>query len=388
MTNSRLGIIADDLTGALDATAPFAKRGVPSLIVTSAKELFALLSAEHNLHHQVIAVNTGSRHLCKEQAKAKVNHAIQALRAAGVRHWYKKVDSTLRGQPVAESLSMAQQLDLRLVFCPAAPGQQRTVIDGDIYVDGVALAVSVYADDAISPAARKTLAEQFAAEDVYVAKCNLSTIDQLPTDHCILDASVQADLNRIGRLVISSSHTRQSLSVGAAGLAEGLAQALYPKLKPAMPAFRRIQKRVYIVGSRNDRAKAQIRALLDDKPELKMAHALHDSVDVIRCADIVTPGQIDQSKLEPTVVANQLGQAALAHLSDERGSDQLLFLCGGDVALASLEALSIQCLEPQGEWLPGVSLSRVYPGDGPYVMTKPGGFGAVDVLKRIEELIG
>lgn len=387
MTTARLGIIADDLTGALDATAPFAKRGVPSLVVTSANDLFALLSAEHDLHHHVIAVSTGSRHLGKDQAKAKVHQAIQALKAAGVHHWYKKVDSTLRGQPVAESLSMAQQLDLQLVFCPAAPDQQRTVIDADIYVDGVALAESIYAEDALSPADRKTLAEQFAAEAVDVAKCNLSTSDQLPACHCIVDAGVQADLNKIAHRVLSSSNARQYLSVGAAGLAEGLAQALYPTRKPATPALCRIQKRVYIVGSRNDRANAQIQALLGEQPQLKMAHALHDSVDVIRCADIVTPGQIDQSKLDPAFVANQLGQAAVAHLNNERRSDQLVFLCGGDVALASLEALSIQCLEPQGEWLPGVSLSRVYPGDGPYVMTKPGGFGAVDVLQHIEKSI-
>lgn len=62
-----------------------------------------------------------------------------------------------------------------------------------------------------------------------------------------------------------------------------------------------------------------------------------------------------------------------------------LFLCGGDTALMACERLGVESIELYGELMPGIPVGRIAGGkaDGRMVITKSGGFGAVDVLDRV-----
>ena len=86
-------IIADDLTGAADCAIAFAKRGLESVV---AWEKHADARGV-----QVLSVDAGTRRLPPAQAAKLQVEVLAAHYRAGLR-LYKKIDSTVRGQPAAE----------------------------------------------------------------------------------------------------------------------------------------------------------------------------------------------------------------------------------------------------------------------------------------------
>lgn len=133
MSGCRLAIIADDLSGALDTAAPFAARGGDARVVISLEALAATLEAWQGQWPDVIAVNTESRHLKAEEAALRVREAVRLLTRATPKQWFKKVDSTLRGQVVAECTAVREALGLPLLLAPAVPTQGRTVRDAQVW---------------------------------------------------------------------------------------------------------------------------------------------------------------------------------------------------------------------------------------------------------------
>ncbi len=94
MSGCRLAIIADDLSGALDTSAPFAARGADVRVVISLEALATTLEAWQGQWPEVIAVNTQSRHLQSEEAALRVSEAVRLLTRVAPQEWFKKVDST------------------------------------------------------------------------------------------------------------------------------------------------------------------------------------------------------------------------------------------------------------------------------------------------------
>ena len=94
---TRLAIIADDLSSATDCGAQVVRSGLSVVVPLGGYSLPTRTRAA-----QVISVDTDSRSLPADQAYAKVKAASQQLVAEGWTHFYKSVDSTLRGNLGAE----------------------------------------------------------------------------------------------------------------------------------------------------------------------------------------------------------------------------------------------------------------------------------------------
>src|SRR6188472_4437131 len=109
----RVGILADDLTGAADTALQFVRAGWRTDLQLRPGKSDA----------QVVAVTADSRNLSAPDAAKAVVAAVGQLRQAGVTHLYKKIDSTLRGQIRAEVLAAlnAWAGDAIAVVCPAYP---------------------------------------------------------------------------------------------------------------------------------------------------------------------------------------------------------------------------------------------------------------------------
>src|SRR5690606_13273759 len=89
-------ILADDLTGALDSAAPFAARGMTTLVALSVDDIQAALVRSPD----VLSVNLGSR-----EVEATTAYELTAAALARVPHGallFKKVDSRLKGNIDAE----------------------------------------------------------------------------------------------------------------------------------------------------------------------------------------------------------------------------------------------------------------------------------------------
>ena len=135
-------IIADDLTGAADCGVAFAKRRLTSRVIwADADDPFPQPPV-------ALAIDAGSRELDADAAGKRHRELLQRHLVPGTRA-FKKIDSTLRGNPGAEIAAMfdmivAQSPDTRLIVAPAFPAGGRVTREAHVYVHGVPLEFSEF----------------------------------------------------------------------------------------------------------------------------------------------------------------------------------------------------------------------------------------------------
>ena len=144
----RVVIVADDLTGAMDVAGPLAARGLRTCAVASVDGC----TPQHLAGAEVVSINADSRHLCADEAGRRVRNILRELVHPDTEILIKKIDSTLRGNVVTETLAMLDASGrAAAVVAPAFPAQGRTVIGGVVHVRGVPLKDTNFARDALSP---------------------------------------------------------------------------------------------------------------------------------------------------------------------------------------------------------------------------------------------
>ena len=321
-----VAIVADDLTGALDAAAPFAARGLSTRV--------AVRSAAAAPLSEIVAVNAASRHLPAADAAEASARVGARLAASRPNLLFKKIDSTLRGQVVAETAALLRVCGReRALVAPAFPAQGRTVERGELRVRGVPLRDTTFACDARSPAPTLSLRALFAG---------------LAAD--VPDAATEEDMAALARGALAAADG--VLAVGSAGLARALADLLPQRPLQARAAPGRI---AVVVGSRAAEARRQA-----DRLAAAGGALLH------------LPGPEEG---DPDSVAATLAARAAAE-----GADGFIVV-GGDTAGALLAALRAEVVEVLDELLPGAPLCRL--PDGRLMVSKAGAFGADDVLLEI-----
>lgn len=173
-----IGIIADDLTGANDTALQFHLRGSNTQI---------LLDYEGYLQNiknaQTWAISTETRNLEPEVAYNKVKSATSTfIEKLNLEFFYKKIDSTLRGNIALETLAMLEVLKWdAAVIVPAFPSEGRTTVGGYHLLKGVPIERTELARDVHSPIFEShipTLLQSQLAEDQkhLVGLIELSTI--------------------------------------------------------------------------------------------------------------------------------------------------------------------------------------------------------------------
>ncbi|MBW6391976.1 four-carbon acid sugar kinase family protein [Billgrantia antri] len=380
IAGSDIAIVADDLTGALDTAAPFAERGMTARVAVTLEGLGAALSASGG-PSRVMAVNTGSRHLGRDAAARRVEEAAERLLELRPRLLIKKVDSTLRGQVVAESLALRRLTGRRLLVCPAVPSQGRCVQGGEVWVEGEPLSATAYARDALSPPLTGPLDRGFAVDGVSLVRHVVEAGRPLTVTDCVVDATNDATLMLLAEQLLEAPG--EWLPVCAAGLTQALARSMaltrYTATASRTFALPEPVRTLFAVGSRSPRSCRQLEMLRAAFPEVPCRPAfgpVSDADDRGEC--IIVPGVLADRAANAEAVAAGMANAVAAAGGKERGV--LLFLCGGDIALAVLERLGGEYIELAGEWCPGVPLGHVNGDAGRPVMTKAGGFGPEDLL--------
>lgn len=330
----RLAIIADDLTGAMDAAAPFAERGIAVRLVLSGGKPMSPEATD------IVAFDTHSRHLPPEEAAAAVARSVAALPPATP--LFKKIDSTLRGA-VVEEIRAAAAGRAAIVIAPAVPSQGRIVRGGRVFVDGVPLGAAESAEDARRPSFTGSLVAALA-----------------PLRPVMPDCADDGDLADIARAAPAAA-----LLVGAAGLAETVAQIRFGDAVPAaLPAL--AGPPLFVAGSRTTVVARQLAHLRDARPD----------------ALIVTPPALPETDAD--AVARRLAQRAVAQFHATAAG--ALVLVGGDTARAVLDALGVAALRLRGHVIPSIPWAEAdIAGRAVLVATKAGGFGATDALARIAD---
>jgi len=139
-------LLADDLSGALDAAAAFRHAGWDVVVALQAEPWPWVPPGV------LVAVTTETRNRPPGEAALVVADVLAGLRRRGDRLVYKKIDSTLRGAVAAEITALASALPgTRILFAPANPAVGRTVQAGILRVHRVPVAETEYARDPVSP---------------------------------------------------------------------------------------------------------------------------------------------------------------------------------------------------------------------------------------------
>jgi uncharacterized protein YgbK (DUF1537 family) len=337
-----------------------------------------------------MAFTSDSRHLAPLLAAQCVQHVLRQLEPLHGQRWYKKIDSTLRGNLGAELDATLSALGrTHALICPAFPAQRRGLLQGRLVCDATIAAP-------IDLTAR--LAEQSQR------RIALVTLDQVRGTHAelandlrgcaqhasliVCDGIADADLEAI--IMASRLALPDALLCGSAGLFGALAAQHSPAV--AEPNADLSARRVLIVvGSGSSMAHRQLQKLQDRYHTAIGGANDDDSAATITLLHLPPPPAntiLDGPQAQ--AMAKQL--AITASQAIHAIQPDLLIMIGGDTAMALLTQLAITELHIQRELLPGISLSSALARSGEQyqVILKAGSFGdsttLADLLDRCADL--
>ena len=147
----RIGVVADDVTGANDIGVMFRKGGYRSAVFPLC--LLSLCDWKKECEDlDVIIIDTDSRFDNPKTAAGKVAQAAALLQELPCDRYFKKTCSVFRGNIGAEFDSMQDALGISCSMVIAGfPGNGRTTVDGIHYVYGTKLEDSQFRTDPIHP---------------------------------------------------------------------------------------------------------------------------------------------------------------------------------------------------------------------------------------------
>jgi uncharacterized protein YgbK (DUF1537 family) len=142
----KVGVIADDLTGANGTGVKLSKQGLTS--VTS----FSRIPKDIPDSNIVVSLDTDSRYIKPESAKDRVQYSVQQFQRWKADIICKRIDSTFRGNIGAEIDALLESIDDSVgIVVPSYPLSGRTVIGGYLLVNGTLLHETDVAKDPVHP---------------------------------------------------------------------------------------------------------------------------------------------------------------------------------------------------------------------------------------------
>jgi uncharacterized protein YgbK (DUF1537 family) len=371
-----VGLVADDLTGAMDAAAQFAREGWSGHVLWDSASPRQVVGGGPAL----VAVVTGVRAARDDEAARHTACAVGALLARGCDRLYVKVDSTMRGSASGQLRGALDTWAQRypgtiLVLCPAFPGERRAVVGGTVLVHGIPLTDSSAAADPITPVVESRLDRLVPGATGWV----LSDLRSAATGDGVgreaarvvfVDASTDAQLDDIAAALDRLGP--QGVAAGAAGLAAAMAR-LWSAGNPGARIPGEPSARILIgVSSLHPTARESVERLQEALAD--QGERGRPPVDLIS----TQPRWADTA-----AIAASFGGQVAERLA--RGSYDTLVLVGGDGASAALDRVGAEAITVHEELLPGVPMGTILGGaaHGARLVTKSGGFGRADSLLGI-----
>ncbi len=412
----KLAIIADDFTGAGDAGVHFSSLGKEIRLLLDFSSLHVSSLPDDSLFDGNISINCETRFLAPDKAASVVADVIATCRSRGYDRFYKKIDSTMRGNPGAEiEAALRATGKAAALICTAMPETGRTVRDGRIYLSDIPLHETDIGKDPFHPLASSDIADMLAEQTRFkAARLTLSdiaagddalmqTINAHIAAGCrmlIADASDDSHLFALARAAMAVD----CLPVGAGGFARAMASSLSlgGSFEPETESPQLEGPLLAIVGSlaKSSQRQADVAATEGGYRTFYLSpRASLDDIAVL-CATVcetekATPDavllRIDNTGVTPRIskeegarIAALVGEAALALC--RAYPFKTVFSTGGETAIAVANALGIPAIDLTAELLPGVVLgacSSDRVGVTRFI-SKAGGFGDDRVLLDIK----
>ncbi|MNK80541.1 hypothetical protein D3C87_1002620 [compost metagenome] len=412
----KLGVIADDFTGATDIAGFLVENGLSTLQLSGVPEHDGDLPRV-----DAVVISLKSRSCPAGEAVRDSLAALAWFQARGCPRIYQKYcstfDSTAAGNigPVTDALLAALGQDFTLI-CPALPVNGRTVYQGNLFVGALPLAESGMRHHPITPMQDSNLLRlmegqaqgraglvPFATIDKGAAAI-AGAFEQLAEDgvrYAVVDTLTEQHL-----LDIATAALHLPLVTGGSGLAIGLARQLGSgDLQGAREAgWPRGSRAVVLSGSCSEMTNRQVARYRQHAPAL--------ALDVARCLeDADYPAELAQWVLAQPLAPAPLVYATtspgeLARIQESHGQQaasdavehcfarlaQLLqgagvdgfIIAGGETSSRITQALGVKAFHIGPQIAPGVPWVRAI--DAPLSLAlKSGNFGDEDFFDKAQE---
>jgi uncharacterized protein YgbK (DUF1537 family) len=404
---AELLIIADDLTGAIDTGVQLAKQGIRTQVILEPDSDYQLIFQENSF--PVLVVNTESRHIDELEAAYRIREIMKAAKTAGIKRYFKKTDSTLRGNIGKELEAFKNSIDQKfLPFIPAHPKLKRYTRNGHHFIGDTLLHETVFGNDPLEPVAESHIAHLLGQQTrLKIGELNLKNDSQIPpVDILVFDCESVEDLQPIAAYLFENN-CDQAIA-GSAAMVELLPDIL--ELKKEAPITPRLESPALLInGSLNEISRQQIKfaavAGINNysiPEQYLVAHDLSggtiltDLVPEIRNTFengqnfLLSTSSVGNPEVHPfsskgrkyKLIAQNTGLIVKYILENISIAGLIVF--GGDTLMGIMQALKGKSIEPLLEIEPGVALSFTIINEQKlYVITKPGGYGDEDVIIKI-----
>jgi len=422
--NSRIFILADDLTGANDTAIQFVKEGSSALVITNIAEIDGL----DFKNYDVVSINSNSRGKCPQDAYKAIYNTITELKPNEKGYFvYKKVDSVLRGNPGQELAAVMDVLNIPLALvAPSFPANRSIIENGLLFSRGSAdsggiNAIQIFADQT----GRKT--ENIPLKEIRQGVENtakfIDTHKKNRTQVFVADAVTDSDLEIVYK---TSAFLSAHILAGSAGLANQLARH---QNKANAVSFKKpsvLSPVLIMVGTRQGETAAQIhhlshvfqvpvikfnvRLAAENKAEEASSRA-YDEVSRYMKENtplcVIAVESMFTSAIPAGETAGKYAEGGIAEGNDVSAAISMGFgvltkklmdsfhfpvilSTGGDTSLGICRELGIKTMEPLTEIFPGIPLGRVTGGayDGSFIVTKSGRFGNPNTIVEILNYLG
>ena len=428
ISSNTVGIIADDLTGANDTALQFKLNGADTNIL-----LHTDIEPTSADYQQAWAISTESRNISPQEAFDKVKVASQLfVDKINPDFFYKKIDSTVRGNIAVEVLSMLEVLEWdAAIIMPAFPQEGRITVGGYHLLKGVPIERTEMARDPHSPIYEShlpTLLKQQLGENLedLVDSLKLKTIMdgagpilkkintliEKGAKIIVADAVSTTDLEQIVLAMGKSNY--KILPVGTAAAAKVLSNEWFQKPEegevlgvklPQLPKFIVSGSATQITATQIDKfeqsAEFEENSLII---ELDMNTVLGEVTEELVeriCSRLVNNNivMVHTSKLlknfdgfsEDTIKAD-LTKSGLANVITDflatltkrvlGRKRAVLITLGGETSYKCCNAIDANQLQLIDEVLPAIALSKNANSDQ-WIVTKSGNLGGVNTLLEI-----
>lgn len=422
-----IGIVADDLTGANDTALQFFIKGSNTEIIFDTDE-----NIQNHPNIGTFALTTESRNIDAKEAAQKVWEGAKKLKDnLSVEYFYKKIDSTLRGNIAVETLAMLDAIGYdAAVIAPAFIREGRITIGGYQLLKGVPIERTDAARDSYAPIydsyipdiLKKQVNESFY-DSIATIQLNViakgagpitSKLNELVSGGkklIVIDAVSAIDLEQIVLAITKSQYN--ILPVGSAGLANALGNVWLP-LNNSEPVQKIIPKlpKLILSGSKNSMTTAQINKLLLDDDisnvysiDLKLQDILSndsdamaeriihnfgkDNIVIAHVSKIQDETQEEKGKerlIDEGITKEMLASMITDYLANiaqkvKKMSECILITIGGETSYKCTNAVNCEYLQVVDSILPAISLCM--DSNAGFIVTKSGNMGSITALVDI-----
>lgn len=425
-----VGIVADDLTGANDTALQFQLKGANTQILLDEDNAPVNLKTT-----QTWAISTESRNIDPQSAYEKAKSAAAFLKEnINPDFYYKKIDSTVRGNIAVEVLAMLDVLDYdAVVLIPAFPQEGRVTVGGYHLLKGIPIERTEMARDPHSPIFEShlpiLLRSQLGDENKdLIGSIELTTVmkgagpilmklKELISEGkkiIVMDSVSTVDIEQIVLAIGKSEY--KILPAGTAAAAQVLSGIWLPDVSPQhfSKTFPELPKLV-ISGSATQITSNQITRLeeaddfenilvihldmktildgvMDELVERITSNLGSNNIVIVHTSDLIRDfdgfsefslnAELTKSGLA-NVITDFLAELTRRVVSQK---DVILITLGGETSYKCCEAIGANQLQLIDEVAPAIALSMDH--SARWIVTKSGNLGGVntlvDILKYFE----